>query len=134
MWRAVTLGWFGLLVACAEPEPRQHDPLAPRTVRDVESWSLMRAGERLGRMRLVEIADPAGPIRRFYVDNPSGKMLGFVDGEGRVFRYELFATEESFDGMYPMREAVARLLDVEGEVAIIGADGQPAEAALKGRR
>ena len=128
------IGWAVIVWTAACGAPPRQDPFAPRVVNELGAWPIRRDGNTIGRLRHVEIADATGPIRRYYVDNANGKWLGYIDAQGRLYRYLPFETEEAFDGMYPMREALARLFAVDGGIEIVDAEVRPAEADARNEK
>lgn len=111
-WTACVLG--ALLTASCQSKPQDDNPLRPRPVREVEAWRLgSPSGAELGRMCLLEIEDPDGLIRFYRVENPAGQWVGYIDADGRVFRYEPFESREKFCGIYPMKEGLAILFGLD---------------------
>jgi hypothetical protein len=125
-----------LLVACQTPPPAE-TPLAPRPVQELASWELRHREQPVGRLILLEIQDPQAPERWYRVENEARQWVGWVSPTGRFWRRVPFAEREQFLGVYPMAEGLARLLELEGTVAIEDAPAREprdaAEAALRDR-
>lgn len=129
---------FGLvLMAGCHGGATPVDPLAPRSVAELQRWRVSvgdsAAGDRtLGFVVEKEIRDPAGPIRFFHVESPKGQWIGYVDAMGRVYRREVFATAERFVGMYPMEKALELLYDEAGPLRMTPAQlgRAPREASM----
>jgi hypothetical protein len=94
------------------------DPAAPREVVVHGRFAVSKDGRRLGTMVHREIRDPRGPVQQFLVENEFGQWLGYLDAQGRVFRYEPFADEERFLGVYTMDSGLGLLYDVDAPVRI----------------
>lgn len=108
------------------------DPLAPRSVAELQRWRVEAGDLTVGFVVEKEIRDPAGPIRFFHVESPKGQWIGYVDAMGRVYRREVFATAERFVGMYPMEKALELLYDVAGPLRMTPAQlgRAPLEASM----
>lgn len=128
-WAAGTI--LVLVGACAAPPAP--DWLGPRPVREVERWDV-RAGERqLGRMMLLMIEHPDGPVPFYHVENAQGQWLGYVDVTGRVYQRVPFSMTEIFRGIHPMETALALLYEEPGPLLLAGAGAAalPVEAAAR---
>ncbi|MCC6783971.1 MAG: hypothetical protein IT457_14095 [Planctomycetes bacterium] len=117
--------------ACSTPKP---GPLDPRPVHERESWAAEANGTPLGRVVLLEIDDPAGPVRLYRVENASGQWLGWVDVAGRVWQRVPFQADEQFLGVYPMEKGLALLYEVEVPVRLAPQPDGPAEASHRRSR
>lgn len=108
------------------------DPLAPRSVAELQRWRVEAGDVTVGFVVEKEIRDPAGPIRFFHVESPKGQWIGYVDAMGRVYRREVFATAERFVGMYPMEKALELLYDEAGPLRMTPAQlgRAPTEASM----
>lgn len=125
---AVLLG----VAACSAPEPP--DPFAPRAVHQRGRWAVSQDGRRLGEVVLLEIEDPAEPIRMYRAENSVGQWLGYLDADRRVFQRVPFEDREVFRGIYTMEKGLALLYEVEGAVELTpleGPDGTATEAAIR---
>jgi hypothetical protein len=110
--------------ACrAGPPP---NPLEPLPVVELDSWRVVLGDVPIGRVALIEIADPVSPVRLYWVENASGQWLGYVDLQGRVYQRVPFRERERFLGMYSMENGLPLLFECEGPVRLVGV----AEAAL----
>lgn len=115
--RAVVLAGLTTLGACGgAPAPGTLDP---RPVRTLETWVAETEGILIGRVMLLEIEDPAGPVRFRRAVNASGQWLGYIDEWQRVYRREPFAEREVYLGMYTMEEGLALLYERRTPVHLI---------------
>lgn len=105
----------GLTACHSSPPP---DPAAPRDVVDLERFAVSKDGRRLGSVVHREIRDPRAPVRYYMVENATGQWLGYVDAQGRVFRFEPFHAQERFLGIYTMDTGLGLLYDVDAPVRI----------------
>lgn len=97
-----------VLAGCHTKAPEPF-PLAPRKVVELERFDVQRGSQKVGHLVHREIQDPAGPVRYYLAETASGQWLGYIDGVGRVYRYEPFADQEQFLGMYPMEQGLQLL-------------------------
>lgn len=97
--------------------------LAARPVKlDVRrTWEIVRGDETLGRVvELAAQAQRGQPAARcFSVRNMLGQELGRIDGLGRAWRHELFASEPAWVGSGTVAEGVAAILGGDGPVALV---------------
>ena len=114
-----TLGIALAVLAAACHSPRRPGPLDPRGVAIVESWRAEIAGRALGRVVLLEIQDPAAPVRLYRVENESGQWLGWVDAQGRVWQRLPFEPDDVFRGVYPMEKGLSLLYEVQVPVRLV---------------
>ncbi|MEM7200808.1 MAG: hypothetical protein AAF628_11110 [Planctomycetota bacterium] len=119
-----------LLAGCFSPASSVRD-YAPRPVRQVATWEIVRGGgDAVGWLRLLEIEDPCGRIPFYQVQNRDQQWLGFVDRQGRVYRRVPFAETEAFLGVHPMPKALSLLCEVEAPLTLVPqTQGGPAPAA-----
>ncbi|MBK8976000.1 MAG: hypothetical protein IPM29_08745 [Planctomycetes bacterium] len=108
------------LGACAAP-PRP-DPLAPRPVTEQGRWLVERRGEPLGQLVELRIDDPIEPATWFRAEMPGGQWLGYVDGQGRVWRRVPFALEDEFLGVLSMEKALAALYERQPPITLRAVD------------
>lgn len=108
----------GLVAACHSPA-LPPDPAAPRQVIDVQRFAVSKDGRRLGTLVQREIRDPQRPVRYYLVENAAGQWLGYVDEQGRFYRYEPFVERERFLGVYPMDKGLGLLYDVGAPLRIV---------------
>ncbi len=121
-----------LLAACTEytvPLPDTADYFA-RQVLEVARWQVRQDGEDLGFLVLLEIRDPAGPIRFYRVENAGRQWVGHVGLDGRFSRRVPFQDEEEDLGIYGMESGLAVLYQVESTVEITPVEGTASEASL----
>ncbi len=107
-----------ILAACTEytvPLPDDAEYF-PRPVLEVARWQVRQEGEDLGFLVLLEIRDPAGPIRFYRVENAGRQWVGQVGLDGRFSRRVPFQDEEEDLGIYGMRRGLAVLYQVENSV------------------
>lgn len=121
----------GAWPAACRSEPAARDDAAPREVVEVERFAVTKDGRRLGTLVQREIRDPRGPVRYYLVENEAGQWLGYLDAQGRLYRYEPFRTDERFLGVHTMDSGLALLYDVPAPVRIAPeeSDARPREAA-----
>lgn len=93
-------------------------PPVARMVVELERFEVCHEGEVVGLVRHLEIPDPAGPVRYWCVETPSGSLLGHASEQGRFSRRVPFRDDEEDMGVWPMRRGVARLLDLDGPVEL----------------
>src|SRR5688500_702916 len=105
--------------ACHTAPVAPADPVAPRQVVDRERYTVSQGGRLLGRLVAREIRDPAGPIRYYLVENAAGQWLGYVDAQGRFYRYEPFVADERFLGVYTMEKGLGLLYEVTPPLRIV---------------
>lgn len=106
-----------MTVACAATH--RPSPLDPRLVHELERWRVASAdGRDIGEVVLIQIDDPAEPVRLYRAENASGQWLGYVDEAGRVFQRLPFHETERFLGMYPMAEGLMLLFEETRPVAV----------------
>jgi len=97
--------------------------LAARPVKlDVRrTWAIVSAGESLGQV--VELAadarDGQPAARCFSVRNTLGQELGRIDGLGRAWRHELFASEPAWVGSGTLAEGAAAILASDAPVELV---------------
>ena len=108
-----------LLAAFGCQQPQPVDQFAPRKAPHKEEWVVEQDGERLGRVVLLEIQNPTGPVLRYEVLNRSEQRLGHIDAAGRVYRREPFAEDAVYLGMYPMDEAMGLLFERERPIQML---------------
>ncbi len=109
----------------------QIGPLDARPVRTLERWTVHQGEQLLGQMYLLEIEDPRDSVRLYQVRNASDQRLGYMDTQGRVYKWELHKTEETFKGIYSQSEGLALLFEVEGSVDLRSTDNSLQDASLK---
>lgn len=114
-----------LAASCSTPPPP--DPYAPRAVTETARWRVSRDGTALGHLLLLEIDDPTEPIRMYRAENTAGQWLGYLDANLGVYQRVPFEESEVFHGIYPMKEGLALLYEVDGPVDLTPVD-RPAAA------
>lgn len=114
-----TLYCAGLLLAsgCESPPPPTSGYTA-RQIAEVQRWEILDAGERVGWLMLMQIDDPAGPLRFYRVENQRGQWLGFATLEGRFSRRVPFRDDDEDLGLYGMHQGIARLMDLRAQPTI----------------
>jgi hypothetical protein len=97
--------------------------LAARPVKlDVRrTWEMVRAGESLGHvLELAADARVGQPSARcFSVRNTLGQELGRIDGLGRAWRHELFASEPAWVGSGTLAEGAAAILGCDAPIELV---------------
>lgn len=85
------------------------------------TWELVRAGESLGLVvELAADAQPGQPAARcFSVRNTLGQELGRIDGLGRAWRHELFASEPAWVGSGTIAEGAAAILGCDASIELV---------------
>ena len=86
-------------------------PHAARPVRTLAQWRVLEQGSPAGRVVLLQIEDPSGPLRFYRVEDAQGRWLGHASDIGRFSRRVPFASEEEDLGVLPMARGVALLLE-----------------------
>jgi hypothetical protein len=103
--------------ACVSSHTHERPPdYVPRQVVEIERYDVLQAGSVLGALLLLEIEDPSGPLRFWRVENRNGAWVGHATEVGRFSRRVPFRDDEQDLGIWPMRQGVARLLEVDGGV------------------
>jgi len=114
---------FVLLLAAAGScsSTREVSPpidLAPRQVVELARFEVRHQGRVLGTLVELEIQDPGGPLRFYRIENRDGAWVGHATGQLRFSQRLPFRDDERDLGMWPLQQGVARLFEVEGEVAL----------------
>lgn len=124
---------LALAAACSAPPPPQ-PAYAPRPVVELGRWAVSQSGHQLGWLALLEIQDPAGPLRFYRIETLHGQWLGHATLQGRFSRRVLFRDEEEDLGLHPMARGLELLLEADGAVAVAGRpDVAAVEAAAQTR-
>jgi len=124
---------LAVLAACnTAPEPA--DPAAPRPVRELGRYTVSQGGRVLGTLVQREIDDPEAPIGYWLIENAAGQWLGYADAQGRFYRYEPFAPQERFLGVFTMDKGLALLYDVAPPLRIEPQADRAAREASAPRR
>lgn len=123
---SVALALVGALAAAGCRVVREDAPAGLSAARPVKldvrrTWEIVRGDEALGLvLELVADAQPGQPTARcFSVRNTLGQELGRIDGLGRAWRHELFASEPAWVGSGTLAEGAAAILGGDGPVALV---------------
>jgi hypothetical protein len=92
--------------------------LAPRPVVERSRFEVRHQGRVLGTLVELEIQDRDGPLRFWRVENRDGAWVGHATGQLRFSQRLPFRDDERDLGMWPLKQGVARLFEVDGEVAL----------------
>ena len=105
--------------ACVSSSSHERPPdYVPRQVVELERYDVLHAGAVLGSVALLEIEDPSGPLRFWRIENRNGAWMGHATQVGRFSRRVPFRDDEQDLGLWPMRQGVARLFQVDGAVEL----------------
>ncbi|MCA8978361.1 MAG: hypothetical protein KDC98_26770 [Planctomycetes bacterium] len=94
--------------ACGVPSPPP-PPLQPRAVLELARWQALDGGELLGQLVLLEIRDPAGPVRFYQIEDAAGRLVGSATEAGRFSRRVPFREEEEDLGVWRPERGVGEL-------------------------
>ena len=109
-----------LLGACHTVErPVPEAPYLPRPVVELQRFELRQGDRSLGSAVLLEIRDPAAPVRFWRFQDRNGAVLGHASEQGRFSRRVPFVDSEEDLGIWPMAQGAAQLLDLDGEVLLL---------------
>jgi hypothetical protein len=109
-----------LASACVSSSRTYEKPpdYVPRQVVEVERYDVLHGGNVLGAVLLLEIEDPSGPLRFWRIENRNGAWVGHATSIGRFSRRVPFRDDEQDLGIWPMRQGVAQLFQVDGSVEL----------------
>lgn len=103
--------------------------LAPRAVREHKSWDVLREGEVVGSLHLLEILDSRGPVTMYHVRHADGQQAGWIEMNGRAFRDEPFRSGLQLVGMNTMAESLRALLELKGAPQVVAIDDEQETAS-----
>ena len=109
---------FVLALGCAsgpEPQPLPAQPLFGRRIAAHRIWS---GGESAGFLVEVEFDSP-GLGRRFLVHNAFRQNVGFVDAQGRAYRYRVSDGEAVHVATGTMEENLRAILSLQGPLQLV---------------
>ncbi len=114
--------WWPLLLVlgaggCGLFQRPAPDPFAPRRLRPLATFRILREGRFAGRLRKLEIPDTVRPTLVWLVENRWGQWVGWIDATGRAFALKPFEKE-------PVRVCTGNLADCVQ--VLLGLDGPPA--------
>jgi hypothetical protein len=111
---AATLSLLAIAAACVSTRTYEPRPAyQPRRVVELERHQVLHAGAVIGSVVLYEIEDPTGPLRFWRIENRNGAWVGHASALGRFSRRVPFRDDEQDLGIWPMRQGVAQLLEVD---------------------
>ena len=109
-----------VLLGCQTVErPVPAAPYVPRPVVELQRFELRQGDQPLGTAVLLEIRDPAAPVRFWRFQNRNGAVLGHASEQGRFSRRVPFVDSEVDLGIWPMGQGAAQLLELDGEVVLL---------------
>ena len=111
-WGLLLLGLpAGGCVLFRRPAP---DPWAPRKLRPLATYRIQSEGRFLGRLRKLEVPDPARPVTVWLVENQWGQWVGWIDATGRAFALKPFKEEPVHVYTGSLEDCVKVLMGLEG--------------------
>ena len=93
-------------------------PLIVRRVERLERWSVELAGNRVGILSKLRVADATAPVDYYEVCRPDGQVVGRIDEHGRASRLEPFQEKAVYIKMDSMKRQLQFLLALDAEPAI----------------
>ena len=103
--------WAGGCGLFQRPAP---DPFAPRKLRPLATYRVLREGRFQGRLRKLQIPDPVRPATLWLVENQWGQWVGWIDATGRAFALKPFEKEPVHVYTGNLQDCVEILLGLEG--------------------
>jgi len=85
---------------------------------ELARWAAWDGDRLLGELVLLEIRDPAGPIRLYQVEDAAGRLVGSASEAGRWSRRVPFRDEEEDLGLWSRERGVAALFDCPAPVVL----------------
>jgi hypothetical protein len=107
-----------LLAAACSPVPPSPLPHAARPVVELARFDVFAAGACVGRVRHLEIRDPAGPLAFYRIEDLAGRWLGHATPQGRFSRRVPFQEAEQDLGVWALPRGVALLLEASTPVEL----------------
>lgn len=98
---------------------------------ELERFRVLDRDRLVGYLVLVELQRPGSPLRFYQVRTPGAGRVGRISLDGRFLRWEPFRDEPRDLGLFPMKQGLAHLFELDAPPIILPVEGrgQPTEAS-----